>query len=318
MIPSADIDRARSRLAEVIGAEVALTRKGSELAGLCPFHQEKSPSFYVSPDKGFFHCFGCGAHGTVIDFVMRRRNLDFLGAVRWLIEMPEVSAKHLDRQSVGRAPRETDGQISERVTAILRECCPAAVGTAAWLYLMSRGLKPDQPTLCAHPGLYCHEVGKPLPALVAPITDSGGEVCAVQRIWCCDRIETVNGAGPQDARAALVVRKKTLGGMRDGAVRMAPAGVVLGLAEGVETAIAASMLFRLPVWAVCGAARLGHVWIPPEVRMVWIMGDRGATGEELAQRAAEVWRESGIAAEAVFPTEGYGDFNDQLIGRRSV
>ena len=78
------------------------------------------------------------------------------------------------------------------------------------------------------------------------------------------------------------------------------------------------MLFRLPVWAVCGAARLGRVWIPPEVRMVWIMGDRGATGEELAQRAAEVWRESGIAAEAVFPTEGYGDFNDQLIGRRSA
>ena len=58
--------RTRSGLADAIGRRVRLTRKGREHIGLCPFHKEKTPSFTVNEDKGFYHCFGCAAHGDVI------------------------------------------------------------------------------------------------------------------------------------------------------------------------------------------------------------------------------------------------------------
>src|SRR3546814_12656549 len=61
-------------LVETIGQQVKLIRRGREFVGLCPFHNEKTPSFSVSSDKDFFHCFGCGAHGDVIEFTMRSRS----------------------------------------------------------------------------------------------------------------------------------------------------------------------------------------------------------------------------------------------------
>ena len=76
--------RARVPLEGVIGKRVRLVRRGREMLGLCPFHKEKTPSFTVNEDKGFFHCFGCGAHGDVIGFVMRDEGLPFPEAVERL------------------------------------------------------------------------------------------------------------------------------------------------------------------------------------------------------------------------------------------
>jgi hypothetical protein len=76
--------RRRTRLTELIGRRVKLVRRGREHAGLCPFHHEKTPSFYVVEEKRFWHCFGCGAHGDAIGFVMRADNLDFEQAVQKL------------------------------------------------------------------------------------------------------------------------------------------------------------------------------------------------------------------------------------------
>lgn len=67
-------------IVDVIGSYVQLKRDSNEWKGLCPFHQERSASFYVIPDKSFFHCFGCGAHGDVIDFVRRHDGLSFVEA----------------------------------------------------------------------------------------------------------------------------------------------------------------------------------------------------------------------------------------------
>ena len=64
--------RLRVSLADLVGKRVRLIRKGREYGGLCPFHNEKTPSFYVVEDKGFFHCFGCGAHGDAIGFTIER------------------------------------------------------------------------------------------------------------------------------------------------------------------------------------------------------------------------------------------------------
>ena len=82
-IPDAFIDDllARTDIVEVINARVPLKRQGKEYSARCPFHDERSPSFTVSPTKQFYHCFGCGAHGTAISFLMNYERLEFLDAV---------------------------------------------------------------------------------------------------------------------------------------------------------------------------------------------------------------------------------------------
>jgi DNA primase len=88
-IPQHFIDEliARADIVEIVGARVALKKAGSNYKGLCPFHGEKTPSFTVSPSKGFYHCFGCDAHGTAIGFLMAYDNLSFPEAVEALAEM---------------------------------------------------------------------------------------------------------------------------------------------------------------------------------------------------------------------------------------
>ncbi|MDE2407510.1 MAG: DNA primase [Xanthomonadaceae bacterium] len=99
-IPDAFIDEllARSDIVEVVGARVPLKRQGREYAACCPFHDERSPSFTVSPNKQFYHCFGCGAHGTALSFLMQYDRLEFLDAVEELarrvgLEVPRDTAQ---------------------------------------------------------------------------------------------------------------------------------------------------------------------------------------------------------------------------------
>lgn len=90
--------RDRLSISEVIRPHVKLVRKGKEFSGLCPFHKEKTPSFTVSDDKGFYHCFGCGAHGDIFEFVMKKQNMPFMEAVELLanllgLEVPTRSSE---------------------------------------------------------------------------------------------------------------------------------------------------------------------------------------------------------------------------------
>ena len=78
---------ARVDIVDVIGRAVALKKAGQNYLGLCPFHGEKTPSFTVSPSKQFFHCFGCGAHGSAIGFLMDHRGLGYVEAVQELAQM---------------------------------------------------------------------------------------------------------------------------------------------------------------------------------------------------------------------------------------
>ena len=113
---------ARADLAAIVGARVQLRRSGKRLLGLCPFHPEKTPSFHVSPEKGMFHCFGCGAHGDAIGFFMQKENLDFIAAVEALarecgVEVPRESS-----------PREL---ASAPLTAVLRAAAAHFMGELA-------------------------------------------------------------------------------------------------------------------------------------------------------------------------------------------
>ena len=98
-IPDAFLDELveRSDIVDVVSQYVQLTKKGGNLFGLCPFHNEKTPSFSVSPDKQIYHCFGCGKGGGVVSFIMSIENLSFPDAVRFLADkngmtVPEESA----------------------------------------------------------------------------------------------------------------------------------------------------------------------------------------------------------------------------------
>ena len=78
--------KSRSDIADVVGSYVRLKKVGRNLVGLCPFHNEKSPSFSVSAENGFFHCFGCGVGGDVITFIKKIENLDYVDAVKFLAQ----------------------------------------------------------------------------------------------------------------------------------------------------------------------------------------------------------------------------------------
>src|SRR5712692_4443914 len=106
--PPGFLDELRSRisLGDLIGRRVRLNRQGREHRGLCPFHNEKTPSFYVVEDKGFFHCFGCGAHGDAIGFLMRADNLDFIEAVERLAGEAGIAVPQQTPQERERAQRQ--------------------------------------------------------------------------------------------------------------------------------------------------------------------------------------------------------------------
>ena len=96
--------RNRTTLSALIGASVKLDKKGKEHKGCCPFHSEKTPSFTVNDDKGFYHCFGCGAHGDAIRWLTDQRGMDFIDAVKDLaaaagLEMPARSAEDVQRSA---------------------------------------------------------------------------------------------------------------------------------------------------------------------------------------------------------------------------
>jgi DNA primase len=107
-IPQPFIDEvvARSDIVELIGARVGLKKSGREYKACCPFHAEKSPSFWVSPEKQFYHCFGCGAHGTVVGFLMQYEKLGFLDAIA---DLAQRAGLEMPREAQGqREPGGTD------------------------------------------------------------------------------------------------------------------------------------------------------------------------------------------------------------------
>ena len=83
--------RSRVRLVDLIGKRVKLTRRGSRFVGLCPFHNEKTPSFHVNDSEGFYHCFGCGVHGDAISYVREVDGLDFVEAIEHLAPLAGMS-----------------------------------------------------------------------------------------------------------------------------------------------------------------------------------------------------------------------------------
>ncbi|MGM0984410.1 MAG: DNA primase [Pseudomonadota bacterium] len=148
-IPQRFIDDllARVDVVDVVGERVKLKKAGRNHSGLCPFHQEKSPSFTVSADKQFYHCFGCGAHGNALRFLMEYENLRFPEAVEQLaarlgMEVPREGAD--DPRAQARERKRKEGvNLLELSASYYRERLKMPEGQGARRYLAERGLSPE-------------------------------------------------------------------------------------------------------------------------------------------------------------------------------
>ena len=136
--------RARVSVSDVAGRGVKLIKRGHEYTALCPFHTEKTPSFTINDDKGFYHCFGCGAHGDVISFLMVSEGYSFLEAIENLaskagLKMPQISMEEHET-----ARRRADlYEIVEAAAKWFEAQLVAPVARAARAYLEHRGVAED-------------------------------------------------------------------------------------------------------------------------------------------------------------------------------
>jgi len=144
-IPQSFIDEliARADIVEIIGSRVALKKAGREYKACCPFHNEKTASFWVSPDKQFYHCFGCGAHGTALGFLMHYDQLPFPEAVEDLAGRFGLTVPHEGGPSL-RAPVDDLAPLYDLLGRVA-EFYAASLGASgrARDYAAARGLQPD-------------------------------------------------------------------------------------------------------------------------------------------------------------------------------
>lgn len=133
--------RDRTSLSALIGKTVKLTRAGREMKGCCPFHNEKTPSFYVNDEKGFYHCFGCSAHGDAIRFLTEARGLPFMDAVKELAAAAGLDMPAPDPRAAEKAERQTGlTAASEAAARWFTEQLQGIGGADARAYLNRRGI----------------------------------------------------------------------------------------------------------------------------------------------------------------------------------
>ncbi len=134
--------KTRLPVAEIVGRYVRLVRRGREFTGLCPFHQEKTPSFTVSEEKGFYYCFGCQQNGNALDFLMAIEGLDFGQAIQRAAELTGIAPP----ARAGNKSAKAENQLykaNEAAAAWFADCLRSPGGAEARAYLERRGLEPQ-------------------------------------------------------------------------------------------------------------------------------------------------------------------------------
>jgi hypothetical protein len=297
-------------LVEVVGRYVALKPRGYEFWGLCPFHAENSPSFKADRRRQRYKCFGCGAGGDALDFLMAVESLDIGRAIERLRELvaggiePARAKPSTEVEAETRRDEEVRKAWARRIwakTGPIVDALPAR-------YLREvrdlHGWRHD--TLRWHPDCpWSGAPGGPIGCIVAPVTSPEGELTAIWRIW---------------PRLEGKVERKGLGPVKDGACRLFPGkGHQLLVAEGIEDALAGRMLTGLPAWAATSAGHMAALRLPEQYREVLILADRdeNGVGLENARVLASRLRQEGRYAEVRLPSAAK-DANDVLRARRAA
>jgi putative DNA primase/helicase len=259
----------------------------------CPAHVDRTPSLSVRPGRTrlLLHCFaGCSAS-------------DVLGA---------LSAQCLLDKSAQRAEAPAGAEAGASMSAAAQRIWSegrSIRGTPAQAYLAARSIHADSPALRYHARTPSGR--RPLveyrPALIAAVRDEAG-LTGIHRTFI----------DPQLARlAALRDPKCGLGRFGRGAVRLRGAGPVLGLAEGIETALSASLLFGVPCWATLGTERFGLIALPDGVRELKLFLDHDAGGRRAEALAREAFSHVQLIA-AHYPPRRGDDWNDVLRSGRCI
>jgi CHC2 zinc finger/Toprim domain len=291
--------KATTSLARLISETLKLQRNGRVHVALCPFHGERTPSFTIYPDH--FHCFGCGAHGDVIDWLMHTRRLTFLQAIALLGSDIGSTSTFQPGDTPPRAQSAADDRRNlEKARNVWQEATPPG-GTLGEYYLFTRGLAlPEEPVLRFHPSCPCGADRRP--AMVALMTDPvTGEERGIHRTFL-----QPDGTGK--------LSKMMLG----------PAGVIrlceritsgLGLAEGIETALAVAQRVQWgPVWAAGSAWGIARfpVLIQTTLNIFADCDDLGV-GLKAARECANRWADAGAEVLIHLPPEGK-DWDKATLG----
>lgn len=310
----------RVRISDVVRRRTKLRKAGRSLVGLCPFHSERTPSFHVYDATNGYHCYGCGANGDAIRFLMETEHVDFPAACHMLAngDLPLVS------QAEKIQAREEDEAARLASIALARDIWLRSIAldgkTPADVYLRSRGItiRPKRFRFVMCPAWFkvdTGECGPDLPALVCGVTDIADQFIGLQRVFLAD-----GGKRKADMRNP----KLSLGRPAGGAIRLggvAPHVVVVeGPEDGatVQQNILSSFAggLRSPVWVACGTSMMPQIRFPPEVRRVTIGGDNNKAGRAAATKAKAAFQDRGLEVRAVYPDDAFGDWNDQLRGIR--
>jgi DNA primase len=313
--------RARTSIVDLVTRDVRLTKARYDYTGLCPFHSEKSPSFTVSETKGFYHCFGCGAHGDVFDWVQDRFGLGFVEAVEELAIQaglqPDRDGRTRPKAKPIARPKADDIKRDKAETiawarGIFSQSQPAT-GTIVETYLRSRGIWADAyagglaPTIRFHPRLFHAYSEQHFPAMVACVQDQSGKITGIHRTFL-----QADGSG----KAAVSKPKLMAGSCWHGAIRLCPAQSRLAVAEGIETAASVMLAAKVPTWAAGSMGNMAALRLPGIVRDLVLCIDADSDPiamNDMLQKAKAFHGSRGIRLSVARPPAGK-DFNDVLRG----
>ena len=136
--------RARTLLSALIGRTIKITKAGREFRACCPFHNEKTPSFYINDEKGFYHCFGCSAHGDAIRWMTDQRGLPFMDAVKELAQAAGMEVPAADPRAVEKAERANSlYDVMTAASGWFIQQLQGIEGAEARAYLEKRGISPE-------------------------------------------------------------------------------------------------------------------------------------------------------------------------------
>jgi DNA primase len=314
--------RDRVTVSSVVSKHVKLAKHGHELVGLCPFHQEKTPSFTVNDSKQMFKCFGCGVGGDVLDFVQQIYRLDFREAVTALATengldaaQATIDPKILERNEKRRKEEaDREKRIFEYAVELWHHSSPAQ-NSPVEKYLRNRLIRIPVPDSIR----YHHEVeyrlddGKKLflPTMIAQDIDADGRMTAAHLTFIMR-----DGSG----KANVPQQKKIYGSPSGSGVYLGRVADQMQIVEGIETGLSLQERTGIPTIAALSTAFLALLKVPdlPYCRRLTIGADNdeNGAGEKAAIVAATRFRSEGREVKIIKP-RGFKDYNDLVRGMRS-
>ena len=259
---------------------------------------EQGESLWIDSDMGCWKDHSTGeSGGDLISLYAARENLTQGEAVRRLSEI---------LGAVSFAPASLQNGHKEKNTAhalTLWKESVSATGSLVEQYLKCRGIYSLPDSLRYHPKAYHRKARHSFPCMVAGIT-----------FWPDRKIHAVHRTFLEDGKKANVKPvRMMLGGITGGAVRLAPVSRILGLAEGIETALSVQQETGTPFWAVLSTSNYKNLILPDTVQEIIVAADHDLAGIKAAQEAVELWARRGLKVKIALPPIPCTDFNDLLI-----